>query len=221
VLALESRARRDPLIAIGIDLRESTWAADEAFPVFVLNVLQMVRRAGGALGPEQIVCGEPLSVRAPNAGMEVTVTTPSGERIARRARDGRADFLETGRTGFYRVEAGPRSAYVAANLLDRDETRSAPRPVRDAAGRTVVAEPAVAAYNREVWRWVAIAALLVLVVVGIFMMRTERKLLWQSAGDIWYPHESVMSDRLEPKTYYIRVHPYTRRSLYTLTVRVY
>lgn len=163
LLALEARSRRDPLVAVGIDLRESTWATEEAFPVFVLNVLQMVRRAGGELGPDRIQTGEPLSVRAPAPEAAVAVVVPSGGRIERRAREGRADFLETGEAGFYRIEApGGQSALVAANLLERTETRIAPRAVLDAGGKAVAAEAAVAPANREIWRWIVLAGLLAL-----------------------------------------------------------
>jgi len=165
VVALESRARRDPLVVVGMDLRESSFAAEEAFPVFLLNVIHMARRQGGALAPEQIRTGEPLSVRVSGGGGtgEAELTLPSGERVARRARGGRADFLETGRAGFYEVTADGKSAVTAASLLERAETRIAPRAPRDAAGAPVAAEAQLLPANREVWPWLAAAALVLLV----------------------------------------------------------
>jgi hypothetical protein len=166
VLAVESRARRDPLIVVGMDLRESSWAAEEAFPVFILNVLHMVRRQGGPLAPERIQSGEPLSVRVSTNGGEgeAVLERPGGERIVRRARGGRADFLETGKTGFYGVLADGKRAVVAASLLERDETRIEPHTPKDSAGAAVAAESAIVPANREIWSWLALAALVALVV---------------------------------------------------------
>jgi hypothetical protein len=166
VLAVESRARRDPLVVIGMDLRESSFAAEEAFPVFVLNILHMARRQGGSLAPERIQAGEPLGVRVSAEGGEgeAALVRPSGERVVRRARGGRADFLETTEVGFYEVSADGKTATVAASLLDRDETRIEPRAPVDSAGAVLATEAPIVAANREVWRWLALAALLALVV---------------------------------------------------------
>jgi hypothetical protein len=162
-LAVESRARRDLLVAIGIDIRESTWAGSEAesFVIFLLNVLKAARREGPGLAPPRIATGETLSVRL-EAG-EATLTPPSGggAPLSRRARAGRADFLETGRAGFYHVAAGGREEDVAVNLCDREETRCAPRTELATGGGPIRATaPRVA--TREVWRLFALLALLAL-----------------------------------------------------------
>lgn len=163
-LVLEARGRRDPLVVLGMDIRESTWAGSEgeSFVIFLLNVLKAVREAGGGLAPPRIATGAALPVAAAD-GEEVLLVTPGGETIARRAHAGKADFVETGRAGIYRASAGGRTALVAANLLERDETRLAPRRELPTAGGGAAVHATPAESSREVWRFLAALALIGLV----------------------------------------------------------
>jgi len=63
----------------------------------------------------------------------------------------------------YRTGTGIRKLY-AVNLLSPQESQIAPRPSLDLQGTEVEGETAAVAANREIWRNLALAALLVLVI---------------------------------------------------------
>jgi hypothetical protein len=114
-----------------------------------------------------------LTVTAVPDAAAVDVTPPNGAAVrlpvgAKR----QAAFPHTDRAGLYRVRQipGPESL-VAANLLDRRETALAPRRSIALGGVERKAVSDVVESNREVWRWAAALALLLLCVEWLVYTR--------------------------------------------------
>jgi len=105
---------------------------------------------------------------AAGGDVRVKVTMPNGDVMEVGAKDGVADFGETDQLGFYEVAwpAGPdgggeRKSLFAVNLLSATESDIRPQALQTAAGG-VTGMPSVARVNREIWRWLAVAALVIL-----------------------------------------------------------
>jgi hypothetical protein len=77
---------------------------------------------------------------------------------------GSVQFERTDRAGFYEVTAGPKKSLFAANLLSSSESLIGPKSLETSTGGNVEEATSVVSVNKEVWKWLAVAALLVLLV---------------------------------------------------------
>jgi hypothetical protein len=101
--------------------------------------------------------GEPVTVKS--ATGQASITTPEGNDRQIEIRDGSGIFAETLRAGIYRVAGGPG---FAVSLLSESETSTEPKDsIRTRAGE-IAGQTEEFTSEREVWRWVALAALIVL-----------------------------------------------------------
>jgi hypothetical protein len=78
-------------------------------------------------------------------------------------KDGAAEFAATDHVGFYSAKSGDHNATFAVNLLSPIASDITPMSLERAGGGNVEEARSVATVNKEVWQWLALAALLVLV----------------------------------------------------------
>jgi hypothetical protein len=143
----------------------TNWPLQPSFPLFLRNVLYVLGGVRDVVRGETVQAGEPVALR-PEAGVRaLTVVPPSGP--ARRLERGlRAELVydETEQLGPYRVERddGGRGGF-AVNLLDAAESNIEPR-----AGFRIGPDAVTAGGSRrqphEIWKWVALLALALLLV---------------------------------------------------------
>jgi hypothetical protein len=114
--------------------------------------------------PELLASGNPAKLWTvgdeDHGDGEVLVTTPDGSELKVPAREGAAEFGATDNLGFYDVDgAGKQHSLFAVNLLSPVESDIRPRSLQAAGGSNVEEATSVATVNKEVWRWLAVAAL--------------------------------------------------------------
>ncbi len=144
------------------DLFESDWPLRLSFPLFVANAMQWLGGRDRLTAGEQVATGDLYSF-IPDRGVQAyTLTLPGGDTTTlpvgeeRRLLFGAAD-----RVGLYVLSAPEQQdRFFAANLLDANETNSAPRDSFQVGGQTVAGTKEPVEANREVWHWLAAVALL-------------------------------------------------------------
>jgi hypothetical protein len=151
-------------------LTGSNWWRLSSLIMFIQNVMEQTRERHFVGMPQMVYAGNPAKLWNP-AGVadkdaRVRVSGPDGTELELAARDGVADFGQTDRLGFYEVawagaDAGKKSLF-AVNLLSVTESDIRPRSLAAGAENHVRETTSVARVNKEVWRYVAVAALAIL-----------------------------------------------------------
>lgn len=177
-------AERGPLVATLVNggvrivllsfdpFTESDWMLRRSYPLFMANCIEWL--AGGASpqrGHHQR-CGDTLVLQPGPDATVITITDPAGKSHAVPVDEtGTTTFGNTWRMGLYEVTTGERvPRTVAFNLVDPEESRIAvnadvtPESPEggDPSAAVVQVSRDVAEGQREAWRWVVLAAFLVL-----------------------------------------------------------
>lgn len=176
----EREGRRIAVLAF--DLHNSDLPLQIAFPLLLSNIMSFLAPGSGAEAA-QLLPGQPLALQVDEAITEVRVTRPDGSTVSSRGGEvqiqgGQAIYAATDALGVYTVEefAGDevvaRHSY-AVNLFAPGESRVAAQrdltiPQTSGAQSTVSRERDG---RQEFWRWVALAALLVLVIEWLVYQR--------------------------------------------------
>lgn len=145
----------------------TNWPLKPSFPLFLRNVLYTLGNVSDAASEETVKPGQPKTIR-PDAEMnqavnQIKVFDPENQATTLN-RGTRPDFTfgETDHVGVYQVwwnSAWQRS--FAVNLLDSDESHIEPR-ANIQIGEERVAAGQERGQPREMWKWVVLAALFVL-----------------------------------------------------------
>lgn len=163
-LILAGEVDRRRVIWLGFDTLQSTWPLRVSFPIFIANAVDWLNPASVAAAGFQVQAGDPLRLPLTAPLTEVRVRLPDAAERTLPVDPGAREvvFGDTARRGVYRFVAGTNETAFAVNLLDAAETDTTPREeVRF--GRYARAEAAtVRPANLEWWRWLAAAALAVL-----------------------------------------------------------
>lgn len=166
ILAYEKGRTR--AIVVTFKLLESDWPLRLSFPLFLANALDWLR------DDERTVTrpGEALRVRLADDETEVSLTGPGGRKAALTGESGRdVVYGDTDRCGLYTVTRKKGVQRIALNLLDPQESRGSVEPeIKTVAGQ-VTAGSAVPPIVRPYWRWLAFAALALLLAEWIIYHR--------------------------------------------------
>jgi hypothetical protein len=155
----------------------TNWPKKHSFPNFCLNVVQYLAGAAADLQVQNNRPGETVEIDLAQRVPEVTVVLPDrSEREIPTPTVGKMAFHETDQLGVYDVEAGGElAARFAVNLFDRQESDVRLRTRQDdkdgvqtvqslAIGyQDVRAESPSNPMRKELWTWLLLAALFVLV----------------------------------------------------------
>jgi hypothetical protein len=162
ILAGELSRRR--VIWVGFDVLQSSWPFRLSFPIFVANAVEWLNPATVNAAQRSVRTGAPIRLTLPANTTAARVTLPD-----QTARELTVDplarefvFGDTARQGLYEVLTGTNRVVVCVNLLDQAETDTAPRTELKFGkyARAQVARGTLA--NLELWRWIALAGLAVL-----------------------------------------------------------
>jgi hypothetical protein len=176
LFALQKRPFTDLVLAFPLVNSKGEWTTNWnlklSFPLFLRNVLYNLGNVSDGTAEENVSPGKPRVLR-PDASVEKIEVFVPGAKVPRALeRTAQADFLfkDTEQPGVYSVHwQGGRGAF-AVNLLDEDESNVQPRDMVQVGAQQVTADQPTGR-PRELWPWVLLAALVLLVVEWAFYHR--------------------------------------------------
>jgi len=148
-------------------LVESNWWMEPSLLIFLENIVEQTRVRHFIGVPQMLASGTAAKlwdVGDDKGSGTVRITEPDGTIIETQAKDGAVEFPATDKVGFYEVSAGTKKATFVVNLLSPTESDIRPESLQTTAGGNVEESAGVASVNREIWQWVASAALIVLLI---------------------------------------------------------
>jgi len=180
IVAGEREGRRVAVIAF--DLHNSDLPLQVAFPLLLSNLMGYLAPGSGAEA-SQLLPGQPLAIPVDETITEVRVTRPDGTVVSSRnggvqLQEGQALYADTDPLGVYLVEELRGSEVAlsrrfAVNLFAPAESRVEPQ--RDLVVPQVSGAQSTVARERdgrqEFWRWIALAALVVLLIEWLVYQR--------------------------------------------------
>jgi hypothetical protein len=141
----------------------TTWNLKLSFPVFLRNVLYVLGNVSDAAAEENVQPGQIKTLR-PDAAVDVLdVIAPDrkGETVTRGV-GGDFSYKNTDSVGIYEARWLGGRRLFAVNLLDADESDIRPRDsIKIGEQRLAAGPPRQQTY--DTWKWIALAALLLLV----------------------------------------------------------
>jgi hypothetical protein len=142
----------------------TTWPLHLGFPMFMTNVVTVLGNVEDGVDEEIARPGREKVIRPDRPMRTLEVENPDGTRETLN-RTQRAEFIfgPLPRVGIYQVRwAGKLQRSFAVNLLDSAESDVVPRPSIDIGDERIVAGE-TRSTPRDVWKWVALIALILLV----------------------------------------------------------
>ncbi len=149
---------------IGFDTLRSTWPLRVSFPMFIANAVQWLNPLASSGQDLTVQTGAPVRVGFESPDNSVLVTRPDGtsDRVAWNPSMKSFVYGNTAVQGVYTVGEGAHQVRFAANLMDKAESDSLPRAALTFAGGRQVKASLDSRADLEIWRWIAAAALAVL-----------------------------------------------------------
>jgi hypothetical protein len=142
----------------------TNWSLKLSFPVFLRNVLYQLGNVSDQAAEETAQPGD-VKVLRPDATPDRVEVTDPGKTTHRVARGpgGEFAYLGTDRLGVYQATWPGGGRLFAVNLLDPEESDTQPRD-QVKIGETEVGADQERLASYDTWKWVALAALLLLLV---------------------------------------------------------
>ena len=147
----------------GLDFMKSLWWKRPAFPIFIHNSVRWLASAGkGREETTQRHTGDAVLVPVPEGVKTVEVTLPDQTTMRLEASKGVVALERTDRVGKYELRGGNAfKKTVGISLLNKRESDIQPRDSIELSGSKVQAKTGTRS-NREIWKWLILAALGVL-----------------------------------------------------------
>jgi hypothetical protein len=146
----------------------TTWPLQTSFPLFLRNILYHLGNLSDTATEETVQPGQVKIIRPDAAVFRLDVLNPDGteHRLTHDERDPRTDFAygATDGVGVYKLkwDGQVRRSFVV-NLLDADESNIEPVPAVQI-GSERIATGQEHSQPRDLWKWFALAALILLIV---------------------------------------------------------
>ncbi len=143
------------------------WFRRRSFPVFFMNALKYLGGIRGSLASPNIQPGSPAVLRTATPVKSILVTSPRGDKFdIPRELQNTFIFNRTDELGIYEVREGSGdkiSQQFAVNLFDTRESDLTPAEQIDIGHEEVKAEQGRQTARQELWKWLTLAALGVLI----------------------------------------------------------
>jgi hypothetical protein len=163
VFAGEQGGRRVAVLAF--DLHDSNLPLQVTFPVLMANLLGYLAPAQAFAAGEGLRPGEPLVIKPAGGDAAVVIVDPGGVEYAAAATEAGVIFAQTNRLGFYTVRTNQGIlGRFAVNLFDPNESVIAPADTIRIGRADVAAAARQAQGEFEIWPWLAVAALALLLI---------------------------------------------------------
>lgn len=142
------------------------WPLRRSYPVFVLNAVKYLGGVRSGLAMPSVRPGAAATLRSVTAVKELTVRSPRGEQfIVNREAQNQFVFTRTEELGVYDVREGSGakvSQKLAVNIFDPRESNLEPREKIEI-GEEIKAQVAKQVSRKELWRWLLLGAIALLV----------------------------------------------------------
>ncbi len=162
-LIIAGELNRQKIVWIGFDTMSSTWPLRISFPMFVANAVDWLNPQATKSSQLMVHAGEPFRFPLTQPAATAEVTMPDGTKRALSPGDAREIvFGETARQGVYHLLVGTNDTTFCVNLLDAAESNTKPREELDFGKFNVVTATDVRRSNVDLWRWIALGGLGVL-----------------------------------------------------------
>ena len=164
-LVIAGEIERKRVVWVGFDTMQTTWPLRISFPIFIQNALEWLNPASGNASQLTLKSGDPFRLALAEAVDTAQITTPDGsvKTVSLEKNTRELIFGDTTKQGIYKLRAGTNDLSFCVNLMDAAETDIRPReelPLgKFGAG---VAATRLERANMELWRWIALAGLAVL-----------------------------------------------------------
>lgn len=139
------------------------WFRRRSFPVFVMNAIKYLGGVRGSLASPNIQPGSQAVLRTATPVKSITVTSPRGDRFEiPRELQNTFVFSRTDELGVYEVREGSGTKVTqqfAVNLFDTRESDLTPADEIEIGHEGVKAEQGQQVARKELWKWLTLAAL--------------------------------------------------------------
>lgn len=163
-LILVGEFERQSVVWVAFDTLESTWPLRVAYPIFMQNAIDWLNPALANAGQLAVRSGEPFRLPLMEPVESVTLTLPDGSVKSLDLDEGASEIIfgDTAYHGIYKIAAGTNTTQFCVNLLDAAESNIKPQEEIEFGRYGAVAATASRKANMEIWRWIALAGLGVL-----------------------------------------------------------
>ena len=159
----------------GGDVPNTDWPIKRSFPVFLFNSLEFLGGAVSSAGSKSVQPGEPANLLLASRFEKVKVIDPSGRsQLLDRSGGPQLVATRTEALGFYRVEPAETERVLqlfTVNLFSERESSIDVAPDIMLGEQRVAATPGREVVRHEYWRWLLLAALVVLTAEWIMYTR--------------------------------------------------
>ncbi len=174
-------------VFFGFDLFQSDLPLRVAFPLMMSKSLRWLHPAGLDQSSLSLQTGQPIQLPVEHGVNTATVTTPGGRSVRAQVTRGAISYTETDEVGVYTISTPRGETKVAVNLFNPDESELAPKPL-PAFVEGARAETVPVPVQRELWQFLVLLALVLLIVEGVLYWRRQtagRYGLPFNEGDRW------------------------------------
>ena len=163
-LAVAGELGRQRILWLGFDTLDSNWPLRVSFPIFIANAVEWLNPAAARSGQLMVKSGDAfrLPLAAPVKTAEVRLPDGSARTLPLEANAKEVVFSDTARQGIYRLRAGTNETAFCVNLLDSAESHIQPHDEIKLGQYARVEASVRQRATAELWRWLAVAALAVL-----------------------------------------------------------
>jgi Ca-activated chloride channel homolog len=155
---------RQRIVWVGFDTLHSTWPLRVSFPIFIANAVDWLNPASANASLLTLRAGDPFRLNFATPVASAQITDPSGTTRSWPVNQTRNEivFGETLRQGVYKMKAGTNDVTFCINLMDASESDSAPKEELKFGRYAQSGTTTLRRANLELWRWIAVAGLAVL-----------------------------------------------------------
>ena len=163
-LLLTGDLDRQRIVWVGFDSLQSTWPLRISFPIFIANAVDWLNPAASSSKQLMARGGDPFRFPLNYSIRSARVTGPDGKPrdIALDPNVSELVIADAFKGGIYHLNAGTNNVTFCVNLLDAAESNIAPREELPFGKYARVAASRLKRANAELWRWLAMAGLAVL-----------------------------------------------------------
>jgi Ca-activated chloride channel family protein len=163
-LILAGESGRQRIIWIGFDSLQSTWPLRISFPIFIANAVDWLNPASASASQLMVHAGDPFRLRLEQLVSGAEITRPDGvvRPLNLDTNASEIVFGETDKAGTYRLKFGTNDLVFCVNAINPAESDTLPRTELPIGRYGKVTATTARRANFELWHWLAIAGLIVL-----------------------------------------------------------
>jgi hypothetical protein len=163
-LMVAGEINRHRVVWLGFDALQSTWPLRISFPIFIANAVEWLNPATTASSLLAVKAGDTFRFSLTQPATTALVVKPDGKTQTVPVEKNGKDILfgDTFKQGVYHLKAGANDTIFCVNLMDAAESDIRPRDELSLGQYNPVASTHMKEANTELWRWLTLAGLCVL-----------------------------------------------------------